>query len=75
MALKTVPLENSITISDITHKDLVKVEIEDEEGVVMVRLTYMNPDSRGMLRNQVESIPLSETQASGSFDAWFENLT
>ncbi len=74
MALKSIPLENSIVINDITHKDLVKVEIEEIGSEIMVRLTYMDPDSRGMLREQTESILLSETQAPGSFDAWFDLL-
>ena len=74
MGLKTVPLTEAIVIEDITEKELTKIEITDVDGEPTVTLTYMEPDSRGLLRPQTESQPLSDTMVAGAYNAWFSKL-
>ena len=74
MGLKMVALAETIVIEDITEKELVKIEITDVDGVPTVLLTFMEPDSRGLLRPQTESQPLKDTMAVGAFKTWLNKL-
>ncbi len=74
MPLKQVTLAQTIVIADITHRDLVKLVIEEIEGVNMVTLTFLDPDSRGQLRPQTTTQPLSDTMVVGAFNAWLNQL-
>ena len=75
MGLKMVPLAATVVIDDITEKELTKIEITEVDGVNTVVLTYLEPDSRGLLRPQTESRPLIDTMAVGAFNAWLTKLT
>ena len=75
MGLRTVALAQTIVIGDITTRDMVKVEIEDVDGVETVYRTFLEPDSRGLLRLQRdEGRPVVDTLASGALNAWLNLL-
>ena len=49
---------------------------EEVDGVEMVYRTFLEPDSRGILRTQRDGgTPLSETQESGALAAWLNHLS
>ena len=74
MALRKVALDKTIVIPDIIEKDLTEIKISETEGVTTVFLTFLEPDSRGLLRSQTESQLLDDTMAAGAFSAWLDRL-
>lgn len=74
MALRKVALAKVIKRMDITEKELTRVEIYEVDGVATVFVTYMEPDSRGLLRPQTTSTPLLDTITSARFEAWLDSL-
>jgi hypothetical protein len=76
MGLRKVDLAEPVVIADITTKEMVKVEVEEVDGVEMVYCTFLEPDSRGFLHPKRDGgTPLSETQESGSLAAWLNHLS
>ena len=74
MTLRKVALDKTVVIPDIIEKDLTEIKISKIEGVVTVFLTFLEPDSRGLLRPQTESQLLDDTMAAEAFSAWLDRL-
>jgi len=74
MALRNITLAAPVVVADITAKGLTNIEIHEVDGVATVFYTFMEPDSRGVLRPQTLSKPLLDTITSVKFEAWLDSV-